>query len=763
MIYCETGKTNMLKMNTYHSLKGDILKISKDISRLFSTARSIPGTSEHIFDVWDKTHAGINKQLLEETIRVAVVGPIKSGKSTFINSLFKGEYLKRGAGVITSIVTRVRSGDRLRAKLLFKSWDEINADMVQALVLFPTLELQTENNGFDIRRKKERIDLQKALDSLGSDHLVANGAIDANSILLSSYLKGYEKVKAMLTSSVNTKEFGDDGFTEHWNFVGDSSMSVYLKDIQLEIDSGDMEGNIEIADCQGSDSPNPLHLAMIQDYLLLTNLIIYVISSRTGIREADIKFLSIIKKMGIMDNILFVVNCDFSEHESIGDLKALIEGAKEDLLMIKPSPEIYSMSALYNLFRTLPLSLSQKDRLRLAQWEKETEIVSFSNAETERFETSFYDKLTRGSYTLLLKNHLERLHVISSGIGHWVFVNQNILTKDAVGANEIIEHIKKHRMRMNQIKSVIKSTLNGSIQQINRELRTDIDRYFDARSGNVIHDIVEFIKNYAIPYPQHKERIKTSGFSNTLYLIFQEFKHTIDTFMTETVNPEIIRFVRNKEAQIHNHLMSITDPFDVIVQDAIVEYNGMMSNLGINPFYETPKRIDLPDIGAIKAATGLTLPPAVAHMRYTAKMKTEATMRFGLYRVVNIFKKILKKPIQTNNEGEILALKDGVLYMKRETKKSVLSHFKDYQENMKFQYIYKLVDALSNSLYESLLDRFEIYASDLSNLVEQINNKMIDREQVTESLKMLALSCSETGEKINDIRKKIEAMGYIES
>jgi hypothetical protein len=40
---------------------------------------------------------------------------------------------------------------------------------------------------------------------------------------------------------------------------------------------------------------------------------------------------------------------------------------------------------------------------------------------------------------------------------------------------------------------------------------------------------------------------------------------------------------------------------------------------------------------------------------------------------------------------------------------------------------------------------------------------MIDREQVTESLKMLALSCSETGEKINDIRKKIEAMGYIES
>jgi len=37
-------------------------------------------------------------QLTEETIRVAVVGPIKSGKSTFLNALLRGDYLKRGAG-----------------------------------------------------------------------------------------------------------------------------------------------------------------------------------------------------------------------------------------------------------------------------------------------------------------------------------------------------------------------------------------------------------------------------------------------------------------------------------------------------------------------------------------------------------------------------------------------------------------------------------------------------------------------------------------
>jgi len=745
-------------MNTYNSTKRDLLKIIEDISNLFSNAKSIPGMSENSFAAWEQTNAVINKQLSEEIIRVAVVGAIKSGKSTFINSLFRGEYLKRGAGVVTSIVTRVRSGDKLRAKLVFKSWDEVNADMDQALALFPSLDWRTENDKFDIRKKKERTDLQKALTSLGQEHLIAKGARNANSVLLSSYLIGFEKIKDLISLEVNERQYENNLFGEHWNFVSDGTMSVYLKDVHLEIDSGGIESNIEIADCQGSDSPNPLHLVMIQDYLLLTNLIIYVISSRTGLREADIKFLSLIKRMGIMDNILFIVNCDFSEHDSLYDLNALIAKVKEELMMITPSPEIYSLSALFNLFKTQNLTLLQKDRLRLEQWEGEEELSAFSDSETTRFEASFYNKLTRGSYGLLLKNHIERLHIITSGLQHWVSFNQNILTRNTDNANEIVDNVKKHQIRMNQIKSVIKNTLDGSIQQIKRELKLEIDRYFDIRSGNVIGDIADFIKSYSIVYQQYEDDIKTSGFSNTLYMIFQEFKQTFDTFMAETINPEVISFVRKQEARIHEHLESIVGPFDIMVREAIATYNHMMSELGINRSNENVKNIDLPDISTIKSIAGLTLPPVAAYMRYTAKMKTEATMRLGLYKVVKIFKKLLNKPIQGKNEGEILALRDGVLRMKREMEKSVISHLKDYQENIKFQYIYRLVEAESNSLYESLLDRFQVYGADLSSIVDLINNKMIDREQMSEMMKTMAFNCSEMDKKINTIREKIETI-----
>jgi len=97
-------------MDIYNSLKRELLQINQDISALFSDAESITGMSDRSFADWQKTCSGIYKQMSEKIVRVAVVGPIKSGKSTFINSLFKGDYLKRGAGVVTSIITRVRRG-----------------------------------------------------------------------------------------------------------------------------------------------------------------------------------------------------------------------------------------------------------------------------------------------------------------------------------------------------------------------------------------------------------------------------------------------------------------------------------------------------------------------------------------------------------------------------------------------------------------------------------------------------------------------------
>ncbi len=246
-------------MDRYSDFKNELLQIRADVSALLEKASGLPGADSHSFDNWKKTCGDIETQLSYEMIRAAVVGAIKSGKSTFVNSLLRGDYLKRGAGVVTSIVTRIHNGQSLTATLYFKSWDDVNAEIERALVLFPSLNWRSAGQKFDIRNEKERSELFQALTALNADLLIANDARDMNSMLLSLYLKGYEQVKEILSDDPTIRIEKSCPFSDHKAYTGDDALAVYLKDIQLQINAG-LDDDIEMADCQGSDSPNPLQI-----------------------------------------------------------------------------------------------------------------------------------------------------------------------------------------------------------------------------------------------------------------------------------------------------------------------------------------------------------------------------------------------------------------------------------------------------------------------------------------------------------------------
>jgi hypothetical protein len=261
---------------TSDGLKKGLLDINESLTAALSGLRERQDIDDSRFDDWHRTCGIVRQQIEEELVRVAVIGPIKSGKSTFVNSLFGGDYLKRGAGIITSIITRIRSGKKLKAILFFKSWNEVNTDIEQALDLLPTWEKRADEEVFDIRKENDRHSLVQAMDSLGDDTLIADGTRDATTVLLSLYLKGYDSVSTIISGDSTTAKLSGKRFAEHRSYVGEDALAVYLKDIELEISGGSIDRSVEIADCQGSDSPNPLHLAMIQDYLIRTHFIVYV-------------------------------------------------------------------------------------------------------------------------------------------------------------------------------------------------------------------------------------------------------------------------------------------------------------------------------------------------------------------------------------------------------------------------------------------------------------------------------------------------------
>ena len=373
-------------MDSFDTAKKTLIEAGKELNALFDSAVTLPGISINPFESWRKTLNTMEAQMAEGVLRVAVVGSIKSGKSTFVNSFFGGDYVKRGAGVVTCIVTRIRHGADLAATLYLKTWDEVNGEIEQAMVLFPSFSWRGADGKIDIRRQTDREKLGHALELLGDEQLITQGTINMNAVLITSYLQGYDKIRDLMDAQSASREFDAANFALHKDFVGNEAMAVYLKDVCLSLPAGKgVEDQVEVADCQGSDSPNPMHLAMIEDYLLKTHFIIYVISSRTGVRQADIRFLSLIKKMGLSSNIYFVINCDFSEHEGVGDLRALLERITQEISLLRPDPEVFCFSSLFNLFSGIRDQLNEKDLARLGQWDLDSEMRGFSDYETKRF------------------------------------------------------------------------------------------------------------------------------------------------------------------------------------------------------------------------------------------------------------------------------------------------------------------------------------------------------------------------------------------
>ena len=272
------------------------------------------------------------------------------------------------------------------------------------------------------------------------------------------------------------------------------------------------------------------------------------------------------------------------------------------------------------------------------------------------------------------------------------------------------------------------STLSGAQQKIKKNVRLESDRFFGARSGNALGALIEQIRKYRLVYEKYEDKLELNGFSGTLYLAFQDFKMNIDTFMAERLNPEVIRFIKEKEEYIEEQIKAVAVPYETMVKDALAKYSIQLSDFGINATNTREDPVDFPAFDSIKSASGLNVPALMTSMHFSAKIKTEAIMHLGFYTFIKFIKKIFKKDMQSR-DAEAQALKKGMFRIKQEMEKAVLSHFVNYRENLKFQYFFKLIDTVSNAYYQALVDRFNANSNDHSDIAALIGEKQADKER----------------------------------
>ncbi|MBC8552047.1 MAG: hypothetical protein H8D23_20575, partial [Candidatus Brocadiales bacterium] len=213
----------------------------------------------------------------------------------------------------------------------------------------------------------------------------------------------------------------------------------------------------------------------------------------------------------------------------------------------------------------------------------------------------------------------------------WAGTYKEILVKDINSATETIKKMERHHKRMDQLKSLIKNTLDGAREDIMKELKTDTDHFFNVPAEGVLGQTRAFINKYEISVEKYLDQLDSGGFSNTLYHVFQEFKQSIDTFMTRTINPELASFAGESEGKVRKTFESVSGSFQTMASGDMDDLKFSMVNSDLEEEKLILFRQSLMDLDSIKRIAGIKLPSSSTTLKYSAKIRTEALVRLGLY------------------------------------------------------------------------------------------------------------------------------------
>lgn len=721
-------------------INNELIKISDELKDLyFSFFKSHENENSEKIKSWETKFDQIKKNINDQVLKIAVVGAIKSGKSTFVNSFLKSDFLKRGAGVITSVVTRVRFGSDVKATVTFKSIEEINKDIKNSIVLLPDFDMEENFDDFDIRDENSRTRLKKILEKLNAEQLMSGDSREAKSVYLQSYILGYDFLADILENGF--KDFYGKEFDEYKEFASKEPLAVYVKDILVVIPENSIDEQTEIADCQGSDSTNPLHIARIQDYLLRANFILYLVSTRTGLRQADIKFLNMLKKMGLTDQAVFILNTDLSEHDNFADIKRVEQNTIEELKMIQPEANFFTISALFELFTENKSTLSKKDALRLEQWLLDEESTKYLHDNFSEFKKYFDNEIILKKLFFSQLSSLRKLDDFLKRLQNRLDIKKKLINEEV---SKSLEELKDQEKKFVEVKNLIKNTLEGSRQKFDKDLKSEVDKFFDFHS-NVTGLVYNFIKTYVQDFSKYITKTNDNFVKINYFSLYQDFKQNLDNYVTQEVNPGIIAFVREKENEILSYYYKLSKSYESLVFEVKQNFERYIkkdSSIFVSR---------LTDPENYKNDFDLNIPSAQDALDYSISIRTNALAGSGFVFFKNLFGKIFKSK-KSPEENAVKVLEKSLEKIKKETEESIKSHFLNYRENLKFQYILKFSKEVMDFYYDALTGTLDSYIADFSNILSMLEKDSEAKSKYTDEINLLLEECK----KINGFVKSAE-------
>jgi hypothetical protein len=641
---------------------------------------------------WQKVLSQVEAHAAEDTCRLAVVGAVKSGKSTMINALLGQDLLRRGAGILTAMITRVQPGPEPRAVLQFKGWDEINGEIRGALGLLPNPRLVDRAAPLDLKEAPDRELLAQVLAEAQEADLWAGGSLDQNYLLLKSYLEGYKLLQDLMPATGVLPLAGQD-LARHRELVTREATAVYLKDVLLTIPFLWPAKGLELGDCQGSDSPIPQHLAQVLAYLIKSDLVLYVVSSRVGLRQADFQFLAELKRMGLMPHILALLNLDLGEHTSYTEVVKIRDRVAEELSAWQPDPRIYAFSALKLLLdrrQARGESLDSREAAVLKVWATDPDSAAFSDGEAARFETDLKAALGDLRTRRLAGGSLAQVKMVARGLREQLELTGDLLTRGLDAIKDLETRLEARRQPLKATMATVSQTLEGAGHRLKKALRTRVDNLLDMHSGQVGKDLGEFIQNFTPDWDQLAPATGAPAFRPVLYQLFQDFAKALAHHVTAEVNIALVEFIREQEEWLRQELDRLWQPLFLTLQEALALYYREIADLGLPAAPPTLKA------SASPRPQGLEVPllnlEVVPDWHFARQVWVRSGMGF-LGRAWDAVKRRLRRGGAGEPRQQLLRDLDRALAaLKAWLQEELRAQLLNYREGLKFQYFFPLVD-----------------------------------------------------------------------
>ena len=154
------------------------------------------------------------------------------------------------------------------------------------------------------------------------------------------------------------------------------------------------------------------------------------------------------------------------------------------------------LDQLLHRLRSQGKTLSPKDLGKLITWEADAALTEFSRREAARFEAYLQQTLATRQTRLLLSSSMGQLQTVSQGLRERLLLQEKFLGEDLTAFQTIRDRLNQRRRPLENLLHSLGQALQGAGHDLKQQVRFRLDKFFDARHGEVGPEISRFIKDY---------------------------------------------------------------------------------------------------------------------------------------------------------------------------------------------------------------------------------------------------------------------------